>query len=255
MGKHRKTYLVPLALALCLPAQADERAINLDLYQTSLLQASGHPNELARWHGIWNFDNGRMDEARAYFERAASYGDKLSQHFLTLMYWNGEGVERDPAVAYVWADLAAERANNHDMLEMRERIWGELTEQQRRRALEIGPGYYAKYGDAAAQPRNDAAIRRFMRTQTGTRVGLLTSKLDVSAGRPDLWAGGGTSSFGPVKSTGTEFYADSRTRPGAYWKAEDVSLKALLKQVGAGRVDVGEVKKVEAPATTGDQGK
>ncbi len=51
---------------------AEERAINLDVYQTALLQASGHPNELNRWHGIWNYDNGRHDDARKFFERAAT---------------------------------------------------------------------------------------------------------------------------------------------------------------------------------------
>lgn len=248
--------LLSIALALVLmPAQAMEgptqdstvtepRAINFDTYHTAVLQASGHPNELSRWHGIWTYDNGRVDEARKHFERAASYGDKLSQHFLTLMYWNGDGVDRDPAVAYVWADLAAERANAHDLLEIRERIWNELTPEQRRHALEIGPDYYARYGDAVTHRRNNAEMRRFMRTQTGSRVGLLTSRLDVSMGRPDLWASGASSSFGPVGSTGTEYYAANRTRPAAYWQGEDLSLKALLRQIGAGQVNVGEVRKV-----------
>ena len=97
-------------------------------YETALLEASGHPNELNRWHGLWAYQNGRVDEAREHFERAAMYGDKLSQHALTLMYWNGdEGVARDPVVAYVWADLAAERGNSQDLLRLRERIWRELT--------------------------------------------------------------------------------------------------------------------------------
>ena len=61
-----------------------ERAINYDTYTGALLAASGHPNELSRWHGIWAYDNGRFDEARRHFERAAGFGDKLSQHFLTL---------------------------------------------------------------------------------------------------------------------------------------------------------------------------
>lgn len=248
--------LLSIALALVLmPAQAMEgptqdnpvaepRAINFDTYNTAVLEASGHPNELSRWHGIWTYDNGRVEEARKHFERAASYGDKLSQHFLTLMYWNGDGVDRDPAVAYVWADLAAERGNNADLLQIRERIWNDLSQQQQRRALEIGPQYFARYGDDATRKRADAKLRRFMRTQTGSRVGLLTSKLDVSMGRPDLWASGASSSFGPIGSMGTEYYAANRARPAAYWQGEDLSLKALLRQIGAGQVNVGEVRKV-----------
>jgi hypothetical protein len=250
--------LLSIALALVLmPAQAMEepaqdrpvaepRAINFDTYNTAVLQASGHPNELSRWHGIWTYDNGRVDEARKHFERAASYGDKLSQHFLTLMYWNGDGVDRDPALAYVWADLAAERGNNADLLQIRERIWNGLDPDQQRRALEIGPQYFARYGDDATRKRADAELRRFMRTQTGTRVGLLTSKLDISMGRPELWASGARSSLGPEQTIGTEYYADNRTRPAAYWQGEDLSLKALLRQIGAGQVNVGEVRKVPA---------
>lgn len=220
---------------------AEERAITSEVYETALLQASGHPNELNRWHGIWNYDNGREEEALKYFQRAAAYGDKLSQHFLALMYWNGDGVDRDPVQAYVWADLAAERGNSPELIKVRERIWHELTPAQQARSLEVGQSYYDRYGDEVAQRRNDKEIRRFARTQTGSRVGLLTSPLDVNMGRPELWAGGGQSKYGPNKSTGTEFYADSRTRPADYWQAEDLSLRALMKQIGAGKVKVGDV--------------
>lgn len=230
---------------------AYERAINVDMYQSALLQASGHPNELSRWHGIWAYDNGRRDEARKYFLRAASYGDKLSQHVLSLLYWNGDGVDRDPVQAYVWADLAAERGGVEDLLQVRERIWSELDKRQRREALEIGPQFYARYGDDVVQKRANAQIRRFMRTQTGSRVGMLTSRLDVQMGRPDLWASGATSSFGPVRTTGAELYADHRTRPAAYWQGEDLSVTALLKQIGRGRVEVGPARRADDRAGDG----
>ena len=119
--------LLPLVLAFpALPVLADDdRAINVETYRAAVLQASGHPNELSRWHGMWTFDNGRADEAIGHFQRAAGYGDKLSQHFLTLMYWNGEGIDRDPVLAYVWADLAAERGNSDMLIRIREKIWSE----------------------------------------------------------------------------------------------------------------------------------
>lgn len=231
---------------------ATDRALNVDTYHAAVLQASGHPNELARWHGMWTYDNGHVDEARRYFERAAFYGDKLSQHFLTLIYWNGDGVERDPVMAYIWADLAAERGNDELLLRMRERIWTELSPQEQQRAVALGQDYYARYGDAVAIKRGNTEMRRFMRTQTGSRVGLLTSKLDISMGKPDLWAGGGRSNFGPVGAMGTDFYADSRTRPDAYWKSEDTDLRALLKRIGQGQVNIGEVRKVGADAKPAD---
>jgi hypothetical protein len=238
-------WTVVVLLAAGTAMAAEERAINLDAYQSALLQASGHPNELNRWHGIWNYDNGRQDEALKYFLRAAAYGDKLSQHFLALMYWNGDGVDRDPVQAYVWADLAAERGNSPDLIRVREHIWHELTPTQQAQSVEMGQGYYERYGDQVAQRRTNTEIRRFARTQTGSRVGLLTSRLEVNAGRPDLWAGGGRSSYGPLQATGTEFYADSRTRPTEYWQAEDLSLGALMKRIGAGEVKVGDVDVVK----------
>lgn len=247
--------LLSAAIALAaLPAQAtEERAINVDTYQSAVLQASGHPNELSRWHGIWTYDNGHVDEARRHFERAAAYGDKLSQHFLTLMYWNGDGVDRDPALAYVWADLAAERGDSEDLLRIRERIWSDLSPDQQRHALEIGPAYVARYGDDVARKRAETQIRRFMRTQTGSRVGMQTSRLDIWMGRPDLWAAKSSkSSFGTLKSTGTEYYAANRTQPAAYWQSEDLSVRALLRRIGTGRVEVGQARKVKG-AIDGDE--
>ena len=230
----------------------EDRAINLDMYETSLLHASGHPNELNRWHGIWSYDNGRPDEARRYFERAAFYGDKLSQHFLALMYWNGDGVDRDPVQAYVWADLAAERGSVPDLVRVRERIWSELTPAQQAQSFQIGQGFYDRYGDHVAQRRANAEIRRFARNQTGSRVGLVTSRVDVNVGRPEFWAGGGRSTYGPVHATGAEFYADSRTRPPQYWQAEDLSLRELINQIGAGKVNVGNVDLVKDPVPPAD---
>ena len=230
----------------------EQHTLTLDTYETALLEASGHPNELNRWHGLWAYQNGRIDEALEFFERAAMYGDKLSQHALTLMYWNGdEGVARDPVVAYVWADLAAERGTSQDLLHLRERIWQELTPQQRRQVREIGPGYHARYGDAVAQKRMNAELRRFMRNQTGTRVGLLTSQLDISLGRPEWGPGGAWSGIGQIRTTGTEYYAAHRTQPAAYWKAEDKHLRALFE----GRVEVGPVRKASSDSDADRDGR
>ena len=247
-------FMIALAMALALPAAraGEQHTLTLDTYETALLEASGHPNELNRWHGLWAYQNGRVDEAREFFERAAMYGDKLSQHALTLMYWKGDqGVARDPVVAYVWADLAAERGTSQDLLHLRERIWHELTPQQRQQVREIGPGYHARYGDAVAQKRMDAELRRFMRNQTGSRVGAQTSKLDIWLGSPDPWTGRGTSDFGQIRTTGTEYYAARRTEPAAYWKAEDKHLRALFEA----RVEVGEVRKASSDSDTDRDGK
>src|SRR3546814_9279963 len=66
------------------------------------------------------------------------------------MLWNGDGVERDRALAYAWMDLAAERGYA-GFLGLRERYWSALDEAGRARALEAGQEVYAHYGDAAAR--------------------------------------------------------------------------------------------------------
>lgn len=232
---------------------AGERRLTLETYQAALLQASGHPNEINRWHGFWHYDNGRHDQALKFFLRAAHYGDKPSQHVLSLMYWNGDGVDRDPVQAYVWADLAAERGNSEELLRVRETIWQELTPAQQAESIRIGSAYYDRYGDEATQRRTDVHIRRFARDQTGTRTGLLTSRLDINMGRPELWAGGGEPKFGSLRSTGTEFYGDDRTRPEKYWRAEDRSLDTLMRQIRTGTVRVREVDVVRDPAPAADE--
>lgn len=239
-----------LALSLALPVahangEAQEpyqRVFNASTYDVARLSAAGHPNELQRVYGIWNYDNGRREAAVDYFQRAAYYGDKLSQHLLTLMYWEGDGVERDPVLAYIWADLAAERGNNELLLKVREKLWSELTPDQRERVLEIGADYADRYGDAAARPRANARIRQFAHQRTGSRVGAQTSKLQINAGNPELWASGAKSSFGQYYAAGEAFYAAERTRPGDYWQAEDRMLRALL-----GAVKVGEIEIVRPP--------
>src|SRR3546814_17375883 len=77
-----------------------------------------------------------------------------SQGMVAEMLWNGDGVERDRALADAWMDLAAERgyAGFHGL---RERYWSALDEAGRARALEAGQEVYAHSGPAAPTPRKD----------------------------------------------------------------------------------------------------
>lgn len=236
--------LLPLAASAAPLAQQRERATNLDIYQSAILQSAGHPNELHRWHGIWAYDNGRHGEAIKQFQHAARYADKYSQHFLSMMHWYGEGTPRDPVLAYVWADLAAERGDNPELLAMREKIWESLTPEQQVQVAVQGEAHYARYGDATTLPRINSHIRHFARSQTGSRVGAQTARLDVGLGKPDIWAGGGGSAVSTQALRGVspgEFYGPHRTRTDAYWKDQGLLLRTLT-----GQVEVGEVKKVEA---------
>ncbi len=46
-------------------------------------------------------------EAMQYFKSAARSGHTQAQHYVGLMYYKAQGVEKDNIEAYVWFDLAA----------------------------------------------------------------------------------------------------------------------------------------------------
>ena len=50
-------------------------------------------------------------EAAVWYRRAAEQGHGSAQYNLAQMYFDGNGVERDPVLAHVWANLAS--ANGH----------------------------------------------------------------------------------------------------------------------------------------------
>jgi hypothetical protein len=199
--------------------------------------AQGHPNEIGRLNGLEAYALGRDSHARAEFQRAARFADKYSQARLALMHWYGEGGAADPVMAYVWADLAAERGYT-GMLAIREEIWGKLTPDQQTRALEYGQQYYAEYGDAVAKKRMANALRRARSKTTGSRTGFVGF---LSVMIPDGSGVNLGSSMGSNRGIG-QFYAEYRWDPERYWQVEDAFF-------GKGEVEVGPLQKADAPAS------
>jgi len=106
-----------------------------------------------------------------YFERAARYADKPSQAMIASMLWSGDGVEQDRALAYAWADLAAERGYPR-FVATREQYWSGLSEAERKRAVDVGQGIYDEFGDKVAKPRlAQKLIRERRDNTTGSRLG------------------------------------------------------------------------------------
>lgn len=144
-----------------------------------VLAAKGRPNEEARLAGLKAYKSGHYAGAAEDFTRAAYYADKHSQHYLTLMYWHGVGVDKDPVQAYIWSDLAAERGGKR-LLAIREKIWAQLTPVQQAQVLVRGEVAYARYGDEVAQPRAESVMRHFARDMTGSRIGYRNQMLGTS---------------------------------------------------------------------------
>ena len=190
---------------------------------------SGHPDLRYRLHGLEETKQGRFQDAMRFFQRAGYYGDKPSQGMVAELLWNGEGVERDRALAYVWMDLAAERGYRPFLIR-RERYWKEMDEAERERALSEGQALYARYGDAAAQPRLDAVLRRERRQATGSRTGF-TGNLQIFVAGPD-----GTME----QIDGSKFYDPKYWDPVQYRALQD----AIWLKPRIGTVHLGDTEKI-----------
>ena len=203
--------------------------------------ALGHPNEAWRYHGLKSYLSNHYQEAIKRFERAAGYADKFSQHYLSLIYWYGQGVPADRVQAYIWSDLAAERGGRR-LLAIREKMWNQLDAAQRAEAQARGTAAYEHYGDAVAKPKADAALRRFAKQMTGSRVGYSNQNLDIVSGAPisggfnmsdGMWAAAAAAVGG---SDEQQMYAEARTQTAAYWREQDEQLDARDVTVEVGPV-------------------
>ncbi|MGO1003501.1 hypothetical protein [Lysobacter sp. CA196] len=191
-----------------------------------------YPNELWRLYGSDAAGRGQWQDASRFFRRAARYADKYSQHRLSLMYWHGLGVPHDRALAYAWADLAAERSYPQFVL-LREKMWQELDEAERQRALRQGVAIFDEYADETAKPRMERAVARARSRITGSPAGLTTGNLRVFASR------GGSSLFDPGDSLDLRpMYADWRMDTRRYWAVEDAVWQS------GGNVEVGTLETI-----------
>lgn len=195
---------------------------------------SGHPDLRYRLLGLKEFKRGNHDDALRFFQRASFYADKPSQGMVAEMLWNGQGSARDPVLAYAWMDLAAERGYA-GFLGLRERYWNTLDAQQRAQAIEQGQDIYARYGDAAAQPRLATVMRRERRKLTGSRTGF--------AGNVQIYVPG-PGGFEVVD--GTKFYDDRYWDPTQYQRWQD----SIWMKPRVGKVTVGEMEQVSDAGST-----
>ena len=153
-----------------------------------------------------------MRAAWQYLERASRYADKPAQAMIASMLWNGDGVSQDRALAYAWADLAAER-HYPRFIATRERYWNALSEAERKRAIEVGQGVYDEFGDKVAKPRlAQELIRERRNNTTGSRLGK-AGPADIKIFDQDT---------GKIFNIPGMIYGDPKYwDPVAHWKAVD----------------------------------
>lgn len=193
---------------------------------------SAHPDLKYRLMGLDEYKKGNLVDALQFFRRSSFYGDKPSQGMVAEMLWTGSGEAQDRPLAYAWMDLAAERGYE-GFLGLRERYWAAMNEAERRRAIEVGQEVYAKYGDAAAEPRLAAVLRRERRSATGSRTGY-TGALQIYVPGPG----------GYQQIDGSKMYDERYWDPSQYRAWHD----SIWAKPRIGRVDVGEVEQLrDAP--------
>lgn len=196
---------------------------------------NGHPDLRFRLLALERREAGKQQEAFGFFQRASFYADKPSQGMVAEMLWNGTGTPQDRAAAYAWMDLAAERGYQ-GFLDLRERYWAALDDNERQRAVVLGQDIYARYGDQAALPRIANAIRRERRSLTGSRTGF-TGNLKINIPSP---AGG------VEQIDGSKFYDERYWDPEQYLAWHDaIWMKPLIATV-----NVGDAQQVEASRPT-----
>ncbi|GAB4176756.1 MAG: hypothetical protein Kow0020_12690 [Wenzhouxiangellaceae bacterium] len=173
-----------------------------------------------------SLENGFYYDARHKFQEAARWADKVAQFNLGVMYYQGLGIDRDPALAWAWFALAAERDYPH-MVEMRNALWAELDTAQRTQAERHLEALRPEYGDEAAIPRTRAFMERKRRETTGSRTGF-TGFLKV------------VDPSGRVRD-GESYYRDEAWDLDAIIAAE----KAMFERWARGRVVVHDLELVE----------
>jgi len=218
---------------------------------SAITYASAHPDLYFRSVALEADARGDSHAALAAFVRSARYADKVSQLAIAAMHFSGDGVARDRALAYAWADLAAERGYP-DFVAVREHIWAALDESERRDAVERGRALYAAFGDAVAKPRLERLLVRGRLSMTGTRTGYQGGSLETAdfsnrerLGTAAYFDGPQPRPTGVAVDTdrplaafmpGSEYWAPRNWRPREYWAAQDarygrggtVTVEALL---------------------------
>ena len=228
--------LLPLSVATAIAAK-EKSAAPPDPTSDSLMITAGflthHPDMKYRLLGLDAYKKRHYDDAMRFFRRASFYADKPSQGMVAEMLWNGEGAAKDRALAYAWMDLAAERGYQ-GFVGLRERYWKAMDDSERQRALSEGPAIYARFGDAAAQPRYEAQLRRGRMQITGSRTGF--------AGNVQIIIPGPS---GEQSIDGSKFYDERYWDAKKYWAYTD----QVWAKPRIGRVEVGAVEQVDATAT------
>jgi hypothetical protein len=195
----------------------------------------GHPDQFGQYKGMAAFSDGHFKKAMHLFRIGARYADKVSQLSIGLMYLNGQGVARDPVQAWAWIAISAERG--YPAFEAtRDRIWSNLSADQRKQAEATRETLAKTYGDAVAKPRMVRELRYYRGQITGSLLGNDSGVRQAAVGPSGMPSGAclraarvGLRAAGCGSS---DMYAPENWDPKVYFKVRDAQYKGTVT-VGA----------------------
>jgi uncharacterized protein len=244
-----RSHSVLLALLLAAPVpllaaetpEGEKRPLDVSDTDALVMSSEGflsyHPDLRHRLSALADYRKGNYEEALVKFRRAARFADKPSQGMIAEMLWAGKGAPVDRPTAYIWMDLAAERGYKM-MLVKRENYWAQMSEDERKKALEIGDALFLEYADEFAKPRLESRLRQARLKTTGSRTGF-AGALSIEVPTPS----------GTRIIDGSDYYKEEFWRAGLYWRMQDSD----WKEFGEARVDIGEIQSVGQPTVPENQ--
>lgn len=219
----RRLPILALSLVIAAPVWAadDGLATGQPVHEPSMRNV---PGALSYAEGMLFYNNGWYFAARHRFLIAAMYGDKVAQYNLGVIFYQGQGLDRDPVRAWAWFDLAAERGYPHMVVTAAD-VWDDLDEAERLIALDIRESLAERYGDEIVVPRVAARMERD-RQRAIRRTGTVGHVAIDFEGR---------------RVSGREFYAAEN------WDFRRLIQREveLFERLSRGRVEVGEIEVVE----------
>ena len=250
-AKFRSLWIAVLLLASTAVAQAeDDDPLNDPSVQKTLHAMADastwyHPDQFGEFTGMRYYAHHKYKSAMKYFEIGAYYADKLSQLSIGLMYMNGEGVAKDPVMAYAWLGIAAER-DYPDFVATRDQLKAKLTPEQLEKGEAARQKLAERYADAVAKPRMVQQLHLGQMQLTGSRTGFDSGVSQISTkptcGPSVIVGGEETPNAG---CGGASLYSKSRWEPKQYFAQRDAEWKA---QVSVGAIEQPPADKAPPPA-------
>ncbi len=127
------------------------------------------PGTFPYLQGSHHYKKGFLMTAFEEWQAAAKWGDKRSQMLLGLMYFEGQGVEKDWASAHAWMTLAASRGASSAVSD-KNRLWAVMSPEEKERAASTFEQLADTYGDEVVADRLYTWYRREFRGPTPNLV-------------------------------------------------------------------------------------